>query len=120
MARYVDGYVLVVPKKNLAAYRRMAKAACKVWLDHGALQYCESAGEDLKVKFGVPFTRLLKLKAGETAVFSWVVYKSRKQRDAVNTKVMKDPRLAAMMKGKKMPFDMKRMVYGGFELMVDA
>jgi uncharacterized protein YbaA (DUF1428 family) len=119
MPRYVDGYVLPVPKKNLPAYRRMAKAASKVWRDHGCLEFRECVAEDTDVKFGVPFPRLLKLKPGETAMFSWITFKSRAHRDAVNAKVMKDPRIGRMMTGKP-PFDVKRMVYGGFEVMVDA
>lgn len=118
--RYVDGYVLPVPKKNLQAYRRMALKAGKIWREHGALEVRECAGEDLNVKFGVPFPRMLKLKAGETAVFSWIVFKSRAHRDSVNGKVVKDPRLAAMMDPKKMLFDHKRMVYGGFKILVDV
>src|SRR5688572_12260990 len=112
--RYVDGYVLPVPKKNLKAYFRIASQAGQVWLDHGALQYCEAVGEDLSAKWGVPFPKQMKLKKGETVVFSWVVYKSRAHRDRVNAKVMKDPRLNAMMDPKNSPFDYKRMVYGGF------
>ena len=115
---YVDGYVLPVPKKNLPAYRRMARLGGKIWREHGALEFRECAGDDLAVKFGVPFPRLLKLKAGETAVFSWIVFKSRAHRDRVNAKVMKDPRLAKMMDAASMPFDCKRMVYGGFKTMV--
>ncbi|HEY5611545.1 MAG TPA: DUF1428 domain-containing protein, partial [Thermoanaerobaculia bacterium] len=110
---YVDGYVLPVPKKNIEVYRRMARKAGKVWRDHGALEYRECVGDDLKVKFGVSFGRTLKLKRGETAIFSWIMFKSRAHRDAVNAKVMKDPRLAKMMDPKSMPFDDKRMVYGG-------
>ena len=117
--RYVDGFVLPVPKKKMPAYLKMARKAGKVWKDHGALEYREATGDDLKTKFGVPFPKLLKLKAGETPVFSWIVYKSRAHRDAVNKKVMKDPRLKAMMDPKAMPFDMKRMVYGGFKIPVD-
>jgi uncharacterized protein YbaA (DUF1428 family) len=119
MPRYADGFVLVVPKKNLVAYRRMAAAAGKVWHEHGALEYRECVGEDLKIKMGMPFPRLAKAKPTETVVFSWIVYKSRAHRDRVNAKVMKDPRITEMMKGKEMPFDMKRMSYGGFEVMVD-
>jgi uncharacterized protein YbaA (DUF1428 family) len=111
---------LPVPKKNLKAYVGMAKKAGKVWRDHGALEYRECAGDDLDVKFGVPFTRSVKLKPGETVVFSWIVFKSRAHRDRVNAKVMKDPRLAKMMDPKAMPFDCKRMVYGGFKVLVDA
>jgi len=117
--RYVDGFVLPVPKKKMPAYLKMARKAGKVWKDHGALEYREATGDDLKTKFGVPFPKLLKLKAGETPVFSWIVYKSRAHRDAVNKKVMKDPRLKAMMDPKAMPFDMKRMVYGGFKTIVE-
>jgi uncharacterized protein YbaA (DUF1428 family) len=118
--RYVDGYLLPVPKKNLKVYARMAGKAGKVWRDHGALDYKECAGDDLKVKFGVPFPRAMKIKPGETVVFSYIVFKSRAHRDQVNAKVMKDPRLADMMDPKKMPFDTKRMVYGGFKVLVDA
>ena len=117
--RYVDGYVLPVPRRNLEAYRRMAQTAGKVWKDHGALEYRECAGEDLAVKWGVSFPRLMKIKRGETVVFSWIVFKSRAHRDRVNAKVMKDPRLAKMMDPKAMPFDHTRMVYGGFTILVD-
>ena len=117
--RYVDGFVLPVPKKNLPAYRRIAHKAGKIWREHGALEYRECAGDDLDVKFGVPFPRNVKLKPGETVVFSWIVFKSRAHRDRVNAKVMKDPRLAAMMDPKAMPFDAKRMIYGGFKVRVD-
>lgn len=120
MARYVDGYVLPVPRKNLEAYRRMAQTAGKVWRDHGALEYRECAGDDLKVKMGKSFRNRIKAKPGETVVFSWVVFKSRADRDRVNAKVMKDPRLAKMMDPKSMPFDVKRMVYGGFKTIVEA
>ena len=118
--KYVDGFLLALPKKNLQAYRRMSEKAGKVWRDHGALEYRECVGDDLKVKMGLPFPRQMKLKAGETAVFSWIVYKSRAHRDAVNAKVMKDPRLANMCDPKDMPFDVKRMCYGGFKILVDA
>jgi uncharacterized protein YbaA (DUF1428 family) len=117
---YVDGYVLPVPKAKLPAYKRMAQKSGKVWREHGALAYYECAGDDLKVKWGVTFPRLLKLKPSETVIFSWVVYKSRAHRDRVNAKVMKDPRLAEMCDGKNMPFDVKRMAYGGFKPMVEA
>ena len=118
--KYVDGFVLPVPKKNLPAYRRMAAMAGKVWREHGALDYKECVGNDLKVKCGVPFPRQMKLKPGETVVFSYIVYKSRAHRDRVNAKIMKDPRIAQMCDPKDMPFDVKRMLYGGFEVMVDA
>jgi uncharacterized protein YbaA (DUF1428 family) len=117
--KYVDGYVLPVPKKNLAAYRRMAQKAGKVWREHGALQFRECVGDDLKTKKIKSFPSLVKPKPGETVVFSWIVFKSRTHRDAVNAKVMKDPRLAKMMDMKSMPFDSKRMAYGGFKVMVD-
>lgn len=115
---YVDGFVLAVPRKNLAAYRRMALIAGKVWRKHGALEYLECVGDDFKVKMGVPFPKLAKVKPGETVVFSWICYKSRKHRDQVNAKVMKDPQLATMSDGKPMPFDIKRMAYGGFKPIV--
>ena len=118
--RYVDGYVLPVPKKHLEAYRRIAQKAGKSWREHGALEFRECVGDDLNVKWGVPFPRRIKLKRGETVMFSWIVFKSREQRNRVNAKVMKDPRLANMMDPKAMPFDVKRMVYGGFKVLVDA
>lgn len=117
--RYVDGFVLPVPKKKLAVYRRIAQKAGRIWRQHGALEYLECAGDDLKVKMGMPFPRLAKSKAGETVVFSWILYKSRAHRDRVNAKVMKDPRMASMMND-AMPFDMKRMAYGGFKAIVDV
>jgi uncharacterized protein YbaA (DUF1428 family) len=118
--RYVDGFVLPVPKKNIESYRRMSQKAGKVWRDHGALDYRECVGDDLNVKMAMPFPRLLKLKRGETAVFAWITYKSRAHRDRVIAKVMKDPRLAKMMDMKAMPFNPKRMAYGGFKVLVDA
>lgn len=116
---YVDGFVLAVPKRKLNAYKAMAKKAGKVWKSHGAIEYVECAGDDMKVRFGLPFPRMAKIKSGETVVFSWIVYKSRAHRDAVNKKVMKDPRLASMMNDKNPPFDMKRMAYGGFKTLVE-
>lgn len=118
MAGYVDGFVIVVPKRNLAAYRRMAKAASRVWKDLGCIEYRECAGDDLNVKGVLPFGRLTKAKPSETVVFSWIVYRSRAHRDSVNRKVMKDPRIQRMMKA-KMPFDPKRMAYGGFKVIVE-
>ena len=122
--RYVDGYVLPVPKKNLKAYRRMAQMGGRIWREHGALEFRECVGDDLNVKFGVPFPRMVKVKPGETVMFSFIVFKSRADRDRVNAKVMKDPRLAKMMKKmmdpKSRPFDDKRMVYGGFKILVEA
>jgi len=118
--RYVDGFVIPIPKKNLPAYRRIAVIAGKVWRKHGALDYKECVGDDLQSKCGMPFPRLTKLRRGETVVFSYIVYKSRAHRDKVNAKVMKDPRIANMGDPKDMPFDIKRMVYGGFKILVDA
>jgi uncharacterized protein YbaA (DUF1428 family) len=115
--RYVDGFLLPVPKKNLQAYRRMAQNAGKVWREHGALEYRECAGDDLNVNGLVSFPRTIKLKRGETVVFAWIVFKSRTDRGRVNAKVMKDPGLA--VDPKSMPFDVKRMVYGGFNVIVD-
>lgn len=119
MAKYVDGFVLVVPKNKINAYRRLSQKAGKVWREYGALEYRECIGDDLQMKHGIPFPKLIKLKPKETVVFSWIVYKSRKQRDLINAKVMKDPRLNEMMDPKDMPFDMKRMSYGGFQILVD-
>jgi len=116
---YVDGYVLPIPKKNLQVYRRMAQLAGKIWREHGALEYRETLGDDLNVKWGVPFPKTLKVKPGETVVFAWIVFKSRAHRDRVNAKVMKDKRLADSMDMSSMPFDTKRMVYGGFKTIVD-
>src|SRR3954466_10450192 len=120
MPLYVDGFVLPVPKRTLATYRRMAAAAGRIWREHGALEFRECIGDDLNIKMGLPFPRLLKLKPGETVFFSFITFKSRAHRDRVNAKVMKDPRLAASMKGKKMPFDVKRMAYGGFKTFVEG
>lgn len=118
MARYVDGFVIPMAKKNLPAYKRMAKAASKIWREFGAVDYKECVGDDLAIKMGIPFPRLAKAKPGETVVFSWIVYKSKAQRDKVNAKIMKDPRIEKMMQGKP-PFDVKRMSYGGFKVLVD-
>ena len=117
---YVDGFVVPVPRKNLSAYRRMAKKAGKVWREHGALEYREWISDDVKVGKLTSFPRSVKLKRGETVVFAYIVYKSRADRDRVNTKVMKDPRLADMMDPKSMPFDGKRLIYGGFKLLITA
>jgi uncharacterized protein YbaA (DUF1428 family) len=118
--QYVDGFIVPVPKKSLNAYRTMARKAAKVWREHGALDYRECVADDVKVGKWTSFPRSVKLKPGETVVFSWITYKSRKHRDRVNAKVMKDPRLADMMDPKAMPFDAKRMIYGGFEVFVSA
>ncbi len=115
---YVDGFVIPVPKKNVAAYRKIAKAAGKVWKQHGALHYTECVGDDLNIKMGLAFPKLTKMKAGETVVFSWIVYKSKAHRNAVNKRIMKDPRILKMMKMKPI-FDDKRMSYGGFKAIVD-
>jgi len=119
MANYVDGFVLPVPTRKLAAYKAMARKAGKVWMDHGALHYCECVADDVKPGKVTSFPQSVKLKAGETVVFSYIVYKSRRHRDAVNAKVMKDPRLASMMDPKKMPFDGMRMFWGGFKSFID-
>jgi len=116
---YVDGYVLPVPRKNLQAYSRIAQKAGRIWREHGALEYRECAGDDLKTKWGVPFPRIARVKPGESVVFSWIVFRSRADRDRVNRKVMKDPRIAKMMDPTKKIFDDKRMVYGGFKVLVD-
>ena len=118
--QYVDGFVLPVPKKHLKTYRSIAQKAGKIWREHGALQYVEAVGDDLDVKFGMSFKKAIKPKPGETILFSWIVYKSRSHRDKVNAKVMADPRLRKMMETSKMPFDVNRMVYGGFEYLVNA
>lgn len=117
--RYVDGFVLPVPKKNLAAYRRMARKAGKIWMEHGALEYVECVADDVKPGKLTSFPQSVKLKSGETALFSYIVFKSRADRDRVNKKVMKDPRLADMMDPKAMPFDARRMIYGGFKAIVE-
>ena len=119
---YIDGFVMVVPNRKLKAYTRLARLAGQVWRAHGALDYKECIGDDLKVKSGcgVPFPRLVKARRGEAVFFSYIVYKSRRHRDRVNARVMKDRRLAAMMDPKKMPFDVKRMTHGGFKVVVDA
>jgi uncharacterized protein YbaA (DUF1428 family) len=119
MAGYVDGFLLPVPKRKVAAYRRMAQAAGKVWREHGAVEFREYVGDDLKVKGMESFMKRVRLKSGETVFFSWIVFKSRQHRDRVNAKVMKDPRIAKMMEPKDMPFDVKRMAYGGFKILVD-
>jgi len=120
MARYVDGYVVPVPKKHLEDYRRMAQKAAKVWRDHGALEYVECVADDVQKGKRTSFPRSVKLKPQETVVFAYIVYKSRAQRDRVNAKVMKDPRLKSMMDPKAMPFDAKRMFWGGFKVLVDG
>lgn len=113
---YVDGFVLVVPKKKIAAYAKISRFAGKIWREHGALDYRECVGDDLKVKFGTPFTKLVKTKPSETVVFAYIVYKSRAHRDKVNAKVMADPRMQKA--SPDMPLDHRRMSYGGFKTIV--
>lgn len=116
---YVDGFVIPVPKKKVQAYRRLAQKAGKVWREHGALEFRECIADDVKVGKLTSFPRSVKLKPSETVMFSWVTYKSRAHRDRVNAKVMKDKRIAGMDL-KSMPFDAKRMIYGGFKVIVEA
>lgn len=116
---YVDGFLLPVPRKNIDAYRRMARKAGKIWIEHGALEFRECAGDDLHPKGPMPFPRLVRAKPTETVFFSWIVFKSRRDRDRVNKKVMEDPRLQKMMEPGAMPFDHTRMAYGGFKIAVD-
>lgn len=118
MGRYVDGFVIPVPQANLQRYRRMAKRAAHVWREHGALEVVECVADDVKPGKRTSFPQSVKLKPGESVVFSWIVYKSRAHRDRVNQKVMKDPRLARMMRDPEPPFDSKRMIYGGFKPIV--
>ena len=115
---YVDGFLLTVPARKLAVYRRIAAKAGKVWREHGALEYRECVGDDVKTKMGTPFPKVAKAKKGEVVIFSWVVYKSRAHRDRILPKIMQDKRLTSMGP-KDMPFDMKRMSYGGFKVLVD-
>ncbi len=115
---YVDGFVVPVPKSKLDAYRRMARAAGKVWREHGALEYVECVADDVKPGKLTSFPQAVKLKPGEVVWFSWIVYPSRKQRDRVLAKVMQDPRLAKMMDARSRPFDGKRMFWGGFKPIV--
>jgi len=115
---YVDGFVLPVPKKNLAAYRRIARIAAKVWREHGALHYVEAVADDVKVGKHTSFPQSVKLERGEVVVFAWITYRSRAHRDRVNAKVMKDPRMD--MQPGDMPFDGKRLIYGGFKSFVEA
>ena len=116
---YVDGFLLPLPKKNVKLYRRIAQRAAKIWRQHGALEFRECVGDDLKTKMGMPFSRTVRPKPNETVVFSWIVFRSRTHRDRVNAKVMKDPRMTKMMEKAPMPFDEKRMAYGGFKVLVD-
>jgi uncharacterized protein YbaA (DUF1428 family) len=118
MAKYVDGFVIPVPRKNVAAYRRMARLGARIWSEYGALEYRECIANDVKPGKHTSFPRSVKLKGDETVWFSWIVYKSRKHRDKVNAAVMKDPRMLKYMKPGAMPFDGKRLIYGGFEIVV--
>jgi uncharacterized protein YbaA (DUF1428 family) len=120
MARYVDGFVLPVPKRNIDAYLRTARKAGKIWREHGALEYRECIAEDVKPGELTSFPQSVQVKRGETVVFAWIVFKSRVHRDRVNAKVLKDPRLADQMDPQAMSFDSKRMIYGGFEVVVDV
>ena len=115
---YVDGFIVPVPKRKLAAYRKIATKAGKVWMDHGALSYVECVADDVKRGKRTSFPRSVKRKPGETVVFSWITYPSRASRDRIMAKVMKDKRLAAMMDPKAMPFDGKRMIFGGFKAFI--
>src|SRR2546427_12911106 len=118
MANYVGGLVVAVPRKKLESYRSMARKSGKIWREHGALAYRECIADDVKWGKRTSSPRSVELKPGEVVWFSWIVYKSRKHRDRVNAKVMKDPRLAGMMALKALPFDAKRMIYGGFKVVV--
>ena len=119
MARYVDGFVVPVPKRKMPAYRKMARTAGRVWREHGALEYIECAADDVSAGKVTSFPRSVKLKRSETVVFSYIVYKSRVDRNRIMRKVMKDSRLSKMMDPKKMPFDGKRMFWGGFKTIVE-
>jgi len=118
MSAYIDAFVLPILPENVKAYQQLAKKSGKVWRDHGALEYRECLGDDLHVKGTVSFTKLAKAKPGETVIVAWVVFKSRAHRDKVNAEVMKDPRMLKMMETMAMPFDPKKMAYGGFETIV--
>jgi uncharacterized protein YbaA (DUF1428 family) len=120
VAKYVDGFVVPVLKNKLPAYRQMAQKAGRIWREHGALDFVECVADDVKVGKVTSFPQAVKLKPGETVVFSYITYKSRAHRDRVNKKVMADPRLKDMMDPKSMPFDGKRMIYGGFEVLVQG
>lgn len=115
---YIDGFVLIVPKKNVKAYCKMAKQAGKLWREHGALEYFECMSDDVKVKMGLPFPRLTSAKPSEVIFFSWILFKSKAHRNKVNAKVLKDKRIENMCDPNNMPFEMKRMSYGGFSVKV--
>lgn len=120
MARYIDGFVVPVPEDRLDDYKKIARRAAKVWREHGALEYVECVADDVKSGKTTSFPQSVKLKPGELVVFSWIAFKSRKHRDQVNAKVMSDPRLADMMDPKNLPFDGKRMIWGGFKPVIEA
>ena len=119
MPIYVDGFVLPVPAKSLPAYKKMARVASKVWKDHGAIDYREAVADDVKPGKWTSFPQSVKLKPGEVVVFAYITYPSRAVRNSCNKKVMADPRLKKFMDPKKMPFDGKRMFWGGFKVIVD-
>ncbi len=119
MAHYVDGFVVPVPRRNLDRYRRIAEQAGSIWLEHGALQYWECVGDDVKPGKVTSFPQCVQLKAAEVVVFSWIVYNSREERDGINAKVMADPRMKDMMDPKKIPFAGMRMFWGGFKRLVE-
>jgi uncharacterized protein YbaA (DUF1428 family) len=119
MAQYLDGFVIPISKKNVPAYRRMAKLGCKVWMEHGALAYREAVGDDLHFPMGIGFAKQLKLKRGETVVFAYIVYRSRKDRERINKQAMNDPRLTSLA-NKKMPFEIERVLVAGFSTLVEA
>ena len=120
MSHYVDGYVAPVPTRNLEAYREMAERAGRIWKEHGALQVCECAADDVKPGKLTSFPQAVQAKEDETVIFSWVVFESREHRDTVNAKVMEDPRMTDMMDPKQLPFDGKRMFWGGFRAIVEV
>ncbi|NWG72987.1 MAG: DUF1428 domain-containing protein [Parvularculaceae bacterium] len=119
MPRCVDGFVLPVPRKNADAYRRMARRAGKIWREHGALEYVECVADDVKPGKHTSFPQSVKLRPDEVVWFSWIVFRSRRHRDRVNAKVLADPRIAGSMDAKRLPFDPRRMIHGGFETRVD-
>jgi len=118
--KYIDGFVTPVPRRKLEAYRALAKKAGKLFREHGALEFRECVVEDPRTPMGIPFPQLARLKPGETVMFSWIVFKSRAHRDKVNRKIMADPRMLALCDPKDTPFDVKRMAYGGFKMLVEA
>jgi len=120
MAQYVDGFVLPIPKGNIDAYKGIARKASKIWMEHGALEYRECVAEDVDVKFGIPFPKQMNANPDETVIMAWIVYASKAERDRINELVMKDARMGEAMDPNNMPFDCKKMVYGGFDILVDA